>query len=678
MKKSFIIFLISAILIGNFSPLLFIAPKANAQWFVTIVGSLPVQLISEQAVQTAAGTFISKVVDQGLKILLEMLRKKLLDYFVDSIIKWIQGTDSKPAFVTNWREFMGDVVGDAVGSYIETTKFAGLCDTFDFQVRVSLPQTNSRPSLPTCTLNQIVGNIENFYSDFRSGGWLAYDESLFPQNNPYGSYIIAMEGAAYEAITAKEEKEQEMSQSTGGFENTKRCAIEVTDPLTQEKKCLMWESTTPGTTISQRLQKALDVDIDNILSATEFTTYVGAILDAAINRLFRAGKDGLLGILTKENPEELGTEGPTDMNYECDKDIGACILKVGGAFTSKPECDIDCAKTSGVKYACDTKSLTCMISPYGTYDSKDACDKGCVKGECNTEPQQCNQKDIYVRGQKCDFGSCAVVGTNNPDSGCCDIFCGHMKDVMYPRETALHSWEWDDTTDNGIISTVCNYAGVPVESSCSCAISNMGGACFTGIPKSQCGNPLTDKYPEYDKGLLICIGAKPPFCENPTEPTEPVLSSCADCNDMYVRGRIGGGKACSAGGTCPVCTGTRNSKGGGTAGACAAFCLNTKEELWGAEGLAAATTVPKVILDRFYKLFEQFGVAVPNSCRCQRPIDNSSFGIDDNSKGYDCYDCTNVDVDISKFKADFGFDISYAGQFSACSGSSWCDANCAD
>src|SRR3989339_2175293 len=160
MKKPLIIFLIFSILTSNFVSFLIFVPKTKAIP-VSIIASWPSELISKQLVHQAGQTFIEKVVVQLQKFILETLRKKLLDYFVDSIVRWIQGVDDKPAFVTNWRKFMGDVVNAAVGSYIETTKFAGLCDTFDFQVRVSLPQAG-RPSLPTCTLNQIVNNIESF------------------------------------------------------------------------------------------------------------------------------------------------------------------------------------------------------------------------------------------------------------------------------------------------------------------------------------------------------------------------------------------------------------------------------------------------------------------------------------------------------------------------------------
>ena len=42
----------------------------------------------------------------------------------------------------------------------------------------------------TCSLNQIVGNINSFFENFRNGGWLAY-QKLVSKNNFYGATIIA-------------------------------------------------------------------------------------------------------------------------------------------------------------------------------------------------------------------------------------------------------------------------------------------------------------------------------------------------------------------------------------------------------------------------------------------------------------------------------------------------------
>jgi len=443
--------------------------------------------------QTISDTVVKKTVDIALKAILETLRKKLLDYFVDSIIKWVQGKDDKPAFVTNWRKFMGDVVNDAIGSYVETTKFAGLCDTFDFQIRVSLPTRDSRPALPTCTLNQIVGNIENFYNNFNNGGWLAFNETLASQNNPFGAYIMAMDGLVYEAITAQEEQEKEDSQSSSGFTNTKNCAVEETNIETGEKTCLMWETTTPGDVVAQRVQKALNVDIDNVLSATEFTTYISAIADAAINRLLRAGKAGLLGMLTKEAPDnydDLGTTGPSDINYECDKDIGACVMTVKGKYTSKEECDTACAKESGLKYACEENSYTCMISPFGTFDTKDSCTASCKADTSDNSDwpyPTCDacRAGVYVRGRgnpgNNTKGSCSASGTctmcsaasQSTPSNLCQTFCEATREEAWGGKTgqSTRTFTHDEITSSGY-DLIWSKGGTSVPGDgCTCSYS---------------------------------------------------------------------------------------------------------------------------------------------------------------------------------------------------------------
>ena len=55
----------------------------------------------------------------------------------------------------------------------------------------------------TCSLNQIVGNINSFVENFRNGGWLAYQESWYPKNNFYGATIIANDLMAKTGAEAK-------------------------------------------------------------------------------------------------------------------------------------------------------------------------------------------------------------------------------------------------------------------------------------------------------------------------------------------------------------------------------------------------------------------------------------------------------------------------------------------
>lgn len=387
--------LIIVISAGLFSSFLCPVHKAQAQFAVTILGSSPAQMAQEELTQVAAETTIKKVVEKVLAILLETLRKRLLDSFVDSIIKWIQGEDNKPAFVTNWSKFLGDVVDEAVGDYVKTTQAAFLCQPFQAQIIANLPQPG-RPPLPTCTLNQIVNNVEDFYDDFRNGGWVAYNEMLYPWNNPYGSYLMALEGEVYEVAKAISDKTDETAQSQG-FLSTKRCKAgkEVIDPQTQEIKCLEWETTTPGGLIAGQVQKALNVDIDYILSSQEFEVYASAILDALTNRLFRAGVDGLLGILTPNAQEDLGYDEPGSLHYKCDTEVGICVLDPSGTYADKAICQATCARstsTPGVvptplpglaTFSCDVDAGICYreSDSSGEYADIKTCNADCARGQ---------------------------------------------------------------------------------------------------------------------------------------------------------------------------------------------------------------------------------------------------------------------------------------------------------
>jgi hypothetical protein len=493
---------------------------------------------------------LKKYSAQLLKLLIATTVRRLVDNMAMDVVDWVGGkTTGEPQFVGNFGEYISNSVKEAAGDTIENSGMLNfLCSPFKAEVVMNLSVPGTRMPLPYCTLNTVISNIEDFYSDFTSGGWIAFNEVIKPQNNPLGAWIMQTEYLQEQAAAITYEQEQ---QTKTGFIPSKACRVLKTDPETGNDQCLEYVISIPGTVKSDMTSKSLTTQFDNadkyMISEADLLNYGKMILDAIVSRVVTSAKQNVFGgknygegllNLPEQAQEKEG------QRYSCAKaaNFSVCIPDNGsnkGEFATKEECNAECT----VKYRCDASLFMCVADDdKGTYPDEESCKTGCVvkyscvnnvcmpsttgtytteaecrkegcEGEkCNTEPQQCNQKDIYVRGQKCDSGSCAVAGTNNPNPTCCDIFCGQMKDVMYPRETALHSWEWDDTTDNGIISTVCNYAEIPVESTCVCTINNMGGACFTGIPKSQCGNPLADKYPEYDLGLLICKGT-PPFCE---------------------------------------------------------------------------------------------------------------------------------------------------------------------
>jgi len=65
--------------------------------------------------------------------------------------------------------------------------------------------------------------------------------------------------------------------------------------LSNNCSCTKWETRTPGKMIGDTLSKAVGTDIDWLVGADEWGEYLGAIADAAINRIFREGLTSLKG-----------------------------------------------------------------------------------------------------------------------------------------------------------------------------------------------------------------------------------------------------------------------------------------------------------------------------------------------------------------------------------------------
>lgn len=407
-KKNLILFLILGIIFQTVGIGLLYPKKTSAVVGsyvpIYIIGSSPAQEATTKATHISAETVVKKVVEAGLKVLLETARKKLLDYLVDSIIKWIQGEDDEPAFITDWKDFLKDVADDAIGEFINSTDFSFLCSNFRYQIELDLAEPDSDLTA-SCTLTDVIDNVEDFYDDFTNGGWLAYNTQLYPINNYYGSYMLAYESEYLAVLNASAAAEKE-TQNSQGFSNTKRCEVEYVDEKTGKSECLDWQITTPGGVIADRVQDALNVDLGVIINAQEVETYLAAILDAAVNRLIRAGADGLLGIDTDDatdDYDDLGYEAP-EVKYSCDADTYACVL--------------------------DTDS--------GTYDTKADCEVECIEDEeGGLEMPTCDMcGGVYVRGRKGGGDSCSGDGTCSLCTGfqpveACVAFCINGKSNMW-------------------------------------------------------------------------------------------------------------------------------------------------------------------------------------------------------------------------------------------------------
>ncbi|RJP44896.1 hypothetical protein C4587_01235 [Candidatus Parcubacteria bacterium] len=288
---------------------------------VPIAFAIPVEVtsdVSAPAIQTATASatnaatnksnFFQKLFEWGRKFATEQLKPRLVHLLVEQTINWVQG-GGKPQFITNWRAFLSDAANEAAGAAIAEIA-PGLCRSFGPLVEISLQPVNLRRLGTVCTLDQVVGNIQDFYNDFQNGGWIAYGAALRPENNFFGSLIIASDIVLRESAEAEETARNE-AVANRGFLSTKICVKEHEeddigyDPETgaygyvvgKKTVCDEYQNTTPGGTIAHALDKATTVEFDRIIAADDLEPLIDGLINAAITRLVQAGTEGLSGLL---------------------------------------------------------------------------------------------------------------------------------------------------------------------------------------------------------------------------------------------------------------------------------------------------------------------------------------------------------------------------------------------
>ncbi len=282
------------------------------------------------AVSTAAtaGTNAAKLSQSLLEwaksFALSVLKRQILDVMVDQIVNWIQN-GGEPRFVADWDRFFGDVAQGAVDEFVQEIGAGFLCSPFSLQVRASLLPVEKfgRNSPYSCTLDKIVGNVEDFYKDFRNGGWIAYEEAGKLQNNYYGALWLSWYGRDQD-VASKLAAANAKINANSGFLSVQLCRDAKTgqiisgDELAQlqgadgayslrggsAKKFttisgatgIVCEDTTPGSYVGATLEKAAGVDFDYIVNAQQLGNYAAAITNALINRVIKEGVNGLRGV----------------------------------------------------------------------------------------------------------------------------------------------------------------------------------------------------------------------------------------------------------------------------------------------------------------------------------------------------------------------------------------------
>ncbi len=334
-KKSVVAFLLMLLLAGGFV----FPPRAQAIFGLADITVNPEGVVGWiwNVAEVALNTFLEST--------LEALKKRLLDQITDQIVNWIQN-GQEPRFLSDFSGFIADTAQVTAGDVARDVGLGDLCTGISptrIKIQLEQPYFSERVS---CTLDQIVGNVERFGQSFANGGWIGYQELLKPQNNRYGVELLVQGELEKRAGLTGEANKLEV-QTGQGFKSTKEClewtlyfnvngktevrgqlhqndegfspdpskppaVAEGGEATNQQWKCTEDRATTPGTVIAKGLEKALYSNIDFLVnsSGANISTYLGAILDAAINRVIKEGVKGVQNIALSNESSEPDCSDP--------------------------------------------------------------------------------------------------------------------------------------------------------------------------------------------------------------------------------------------------------------------------------------------------------------------------------------------------------------------------------
>ena len=211
---------------------------------------------------------------------LTRLKRQLLDRITNQVVRYIQGGGT-PKFVTNWKDYLKNSADAAAGEFINALAGANLCAPFANTLRgvFSLGGAASGRfrQRVQCTLSDAVRNTEEFYNDFTKGGWAGYNALWEPQNNIYGTYLIALDEMV-SRVSAETEAAKNEAIAGGGFLGARDASGNIQ---------------TPGSVIAHMAEKIVDTDFDFINDADQLRNFAGVLGDALMSRLLTEA-DGLL------------------------------------------------------------------------------------------------------------------------------------------------------------------------------------------------------------------------------------------------------------------------------------------------------------------------------------------------------------------------------------------------
>lgn len=246
-------------------------------------------------IASATGALVTK--EYILDTIIWPLVNVVLEGILQSTINWVNsGFDGKPMYITNLGAFFRDVA-DYIAEDFLLEHLDFLCSPYALDIKLALYFSylnRYRDYEVQCRLSDAIDNLEWYLSgDFiNNGGWNTwYEVALTPSNNIYGSLLEANH-ALYARINSANRNFSDMLDRSNNFLDLKKCDD-------SGKNC---ETITPGTAISNQLNKALSIPQDRLTVADEFDELISALLAQLVGTVLNPSGGGVRGLGASTGP----------------------------------------------------------------------------------------------------------------------------------------------------------------------------------------------------------------------------------------------------------------------------------------------------------------------------------------------------------------------------------------
>ena len=296
-RSVFAFIFVVALLVPSFTFLVPQKAKAGVPTFELnpiIVAPVPGSLVGNSIITTQKETIWD--------FLAYVAVKTVITTMLNSIVTWAEsGFDGGPSFVQDPEAFLRQVGDQAAGSLIEEIA-PFLCGPFKISILGSLShgQTSSLFDEISCTLTDVIGNIDDFVNgNFSAGGmdgWFSMTQNS--GNNPYGAYATAQIGIHLQ-VSGQQAKETKILDFGRGFLSSRKCEVysghTEYDPSgnpysVPDKECAKWGPIkTPGSVIETQINNALPSGMRQLELADEINEVVAAVVSALVTKVLTVG-----------------------------------------------------------------------------------------------------------------------------------------------------------------------------------------------------------------------------------------------------------------------------------------------------------------------------------------------------------------------------------------------------